>query len=108
MAENRLVEDRLLAGKPIHIGVEHIGAGHIGVKQIGPQRTGALTLLPIVRLKLQSQTSATHAWLTASKEPVALIIRDRDAVRAVQFGTALSIEQLRVQIPELDNLLEPY
>lgn len=88
MPENNLVDDRLLACEPVIVG--------------------AVTVLPIVRLSLQSQIAATHAWLAASKEPVALVIRDRDAVRAIHFGTPLSIEHLRAQIPELDQFIEPY
>ena len=80
-----MATDRLLACEPIHIA--------------------DVTLLPIERVKLQSQSTATHAWIAASKEPAALVVRDTDGIRIIDIGTALSIEQIREQIAELDDLM---
>ena len=85
MPDKTPAADRLLACEPIHVG--------------------DVTLRPIERVKLQSQTAAAHAWLTASKEPVALVVCDANSIRTIVISTALSIEQLREQIPELDDLI---
>ena len=85
MHDNASATDRLLACEPIHVG--------------------DVTLLPIERVKLQSQIASSHAWLAASKEPVVLVVRDTDGIRTIDIGTALSIDQLREQVPELDDLI---
>ncbi|UCH46503.1 MAG: hypothetical protein JSU95_10250 [Betaproteobacteria bacterium] len=85
MPEKNPVTDRLIACEPIHVG--------------------NVTVLPIQRVKLQSQTAAAHAWLAASKEPVALVVRDSDGTRTIDIAGTLSIEQLRDQIPDLDALI---
>jgi hypothetical protein len=85
MPDKTSATDRLLACEPIHVG--------------------DVTLLPIERVKLQSQIASSHAWLAASKEPVLLVVRDTDGIRTIDIGAALSIEQLRAQIPELDDLI---
>lgn len=72
-----------------------------------PIRIGSVTLLPIERVTLRTQATATHALLTASKQPVALVVRDSCGIRAIHFGAELSIEQMRAQIPELDDLFAP-
>ncbi len=72
-----------------------------------PIRIGNVTLFPIEHVTLRTQTTATHALLTASKQPVALVVRDSSGIRAIQFGIELSIEQMRLQIPELDDFLAP-
>ena len=85
MHDNASATDRLLACEPIHVG--------------------DVTLLPITRVKLQSHSTALHAWLDASKKPVALVVRDADGTRTIDICTTLSIEQVREQIPDLDDLL---
>ena len=85
MPDNISATDSLLACKPI--------------------RFGEVTLLLIERVKLQSQSTATHAWIAASKEPAALVVRNSDGIRTIDIGTALSIEQIREKITELDDLM---
>lgn len=72
-----------------------------------PIRIGSVTLLPIERVTLHTQTTATNALLTASKQPVALVVRDSSGIRTFHFGTELSIEQILAQIPELGDLFAP-
>lgn len=107
MPENSAVDDRLIACEPIYIGSKQIGPQQSSLKT-GGQFIDAVSLIPIVRQKLRSHTFTTQTWIAASKEPVALIVRDRNGIRIVQFEAALSIKQLRAQIPELDDLIAQY
>ncbi|UCD69635.1 MAG: hypothetical protein JSW48_06115 [Betaproteobacteria bacterium] len=70
-----------------------------------PLRIGRVTLLPIERVSMRAKSAAAHAWLTACKEPLALVVRDAQGIRAIEVTTALSIERLRDEIPELDDLI---
>ena len=70
-----------------------------------PLQIGKLTLLPIERVATQTGGGAAHAWLSASKEPVALVVRDAKGVCTIGISTALSIEQARAQVPGLDHLI---
>ena len=85
MPEGLALVDRLVACQPIHIG--------------------KLILLTVERVTLQSQIASAHAWVTASKEPVVLVVRDSDGIRTIDVGAGLSVEQLREQIPGLDDLI---
>jgi uncharacterized spore protein YtfJ len=69
-----------------------------------PLRVGRVTLLPIERVVVLAGTGAGTAWFSASKEPVALVVRDEDGVHAIGLGAmAVSIEALRERIPGLDD-----
>ena len=70
-----------------------------------PLRIGRVILLPIERLVVRSGSFTTHAWLSVSKEPYALVVRDSDEIRAVAIGATVSLEELRKKIPGLDDLL---
>ncbi len=70
-----------------------------------PLRIGNLTLLPIERVATHTGGGASHVWFSASKEPVALVVRDAKGVRSIGIETVLSIEQLQAQIPGLNHLI---
>ena len=73
-----------------------------------PVTVGSVTLLPIERVVLHSDLGTTRIWISAFKEPYALVVRDAGGIRAVGTGTvAVSLQQLREKIPELDVLLSP-
>lgn len=71
-----------------------------------PVTVGAVTLLPIERVVTHARQSNSSVWFSVSKEPLALVIRDADGIRAIETDTAgVSLEQLRAEIPELDAVL---
>jgi hypothetical protein len=82
-------------------------ASHTETVRAGtPLRVGSVTLLPIERVVVHSDMGALGAWLTAAKEPYALVARDAGGIRALDIGaTAVSLEALREGIPGLDAVL---
>lgn len=71
-----------------------------------PFTVGPVTLLPIERVVLRSVRRDGRVWLVASKEPRAIVVRDPGGTRAFETGAgAVSLEELRDRIPELDDLL---
>jgi hypothetical protein len=87
MPERRTHTDTLRAGAPLTVG--------------------AVSLLPIERVVLYTETWPAHVWVSAAKAPYALIVRDAGGLRVVTTGTGtVTLEQLRESIPGLDALLE--
>lgn len=73
-----------------------------------PVTVGRVTLLPIERIVLHSDLRSTRIWISAAKEPYALVIRDAGGMRAFDTdAVAVSLDRLREKIPELDTLLAP-
>ena len=71
-----------------------------------PLRLGSVTVLPIERIVRRSDRGDRGAWFTAIKEPYAVIVREADGTRAFAAGAdAVSLEELRALVPELDALL---
>lgn len=71
-----------------------------------PVSVGAAILLPIERVVLSAELSAGLAWITALKEPVALILRDGSGIRALDIGAGpVSLDPLRDKVPGLDAVL---
>jgi hypothetical protein len=71
-----------------------------------PFTVGSVTLLPIERVVVHSETGRTGVWFSATKEPYALVVRDAGGIRAVDTGAqAVPLEALRAQIPGFDALL---
>jgi len=69
---------------------------------------GCVTLLPIMRVELQSIRCGAQQWFSAAIEPHALIVRDADCWRAITAGAGAgegSIEELRAQVPGLATIL---
>ena len=55
---------------------------------------------------LHADKGSMSIWFSATKEPVALVVRDAGGIRAVDTDAAtVSLEQLREKIPGLDSLL---
>ena len=70
-----------------------------------PVHVGGVTLLPIEHIALQSQMDIVGAWVSAAKQPYALIARDATGIRTVDIDGAVSLGELREKIPGLDALL---
>jgi hypothetical protein len=71
-----------------------------------PVTQGAVMLLPIERVELHSGWGNTRVWLSAIKEPYALIVRDAGGLWAVDIdAAAVSLEALRQRVPGLDTVL---
>jgi acid phosphatase family membrane protein YuiD len=71
-----------------------------------PLVVGAVTVVAIERTVSHADRGGTHAWFSIALEPYALIVRDAAGIRALGTGeVAVSIEQLRHSVPELDALL---
>lgn len=67
---------------------------------------GSVILLPIERVVLRSDRGNTGAWISASMEPYALIVRDAGGIRSINIDAAAgSFEELRVGVPGLDAVL---
>ena len=71
-----------------------------------PVTVGSVTLLPIERVVLHSNRSGTGAWLSGTKEVLALIVRDAFSIGAVDGnGMAVALEALREKVQGLDAAL---
>ncbi len=83
--------------------------GRIGrLRAAMPLRVGSSTLLPIERVVVHSDRGARGAWVYATVEPYALIVRDAGGIRVIDIGAiGVSLEDLRERIPGLDALLAP-
>ncbi len=85
MSEKRTFTETLRAGSPVHVG--------------------GVTLVPIEHVVLRSEMGIFGAWFSVAKRPYALIVRDAAGIRTVDIDVAISLEELRERIPELDGLL---
>ena len=85
MSEKSTFTETLRVGSPVHVG--------------------GVTLVPIERVALQSEMGIICAWFSVAKQPYALIVRDATGIRTVDIDHAVSLEELRERIPELDALL---
>lgn len=73
-----------------------------------PIRVGSVVLLPIERVVLHADRGARRLWVSAAKEPAAIVVRDAGGTWAVGAGAnAISLDELRERIPELDALMTP-
>ncbi|UCE32052.1 MAG: hypothetical protein JSW68_03745 [Burkholderiales bacterium] len=79
---------------------------HETVRAGRPLTVGTVTLLPIERVVLHADLCGSHGWLTAAKEPYALVLCEPGGIRAVDASAQeLPLAVLRDRIPELDALL---
>jgi hypothetical protein len=85
MSEKSTFTETLRAGSPVHVG--------------------GVTLVPIEHVVLRSVMGIFGAWFSVAKQPYALIVRDAAGLRTVDIDVAISLEELRERIPELDALL---
>lgn len=73
-----------------------------------PIVAGEVTLVPIERSFIQSDTGDMGCWLSGLKEPFAIIVCDAIGIRAFDLeATEISIESLIKKIPDLSALLAP-
>ena len=71
-----------------------------------PLKLGAVTLLPIEGVLLHMHIGRGGGWITASKEPLAIIVGD--AARRQAFatdGSEMPLDALRERVPDLDAVL---
>ena len=72
-----------------------------------PMIAGEVTLVPIERCSIQSNTGDMGCWLSGLKEPFAIIVCDTKCVRAFDTEAAeISVESLIRKVPELGAVLE--
>lgn len=82
------------------------GGSEVTFRAGAPVRVGAAVLLPIERVVLSAERSGGLAWVTAFKEPVALILRDAGGIRAFDIGAGpVALDTLRDKLPGLDAAL---
>jgi len=73
-----------------------------------PMVAGDVTLVPIERCFIQSDTGDMGCWLSGQKEPFAIIVCDATGVRAFNTkATEVSVKALIQKIPDLGALLPP-
>lgn len=71
-------------------------------------RIGSVRLLPIERVVVHSVRGSRRAWISAAKEPAAVVVRDAGGTWAVGAdAAAISLDELRERVPGLDALLAP-
>ena len=74
-----------------------------------PMHADDVTLLPVVRVCHRTDKNTSGYWLTANKEPLAIIVCDSNGVRALTMAsTEIAIDFLLQKIPGLDAILKPY
>jgi len=73
-----------------------------------PVVAGKVTVIPIERCFIQSDTGDMGCWLSGLKEPFAIIVCDKTGIRAFDTeATEISIESLIQKIPDLGAVLAP-
>ena len=73
-----------------------------------PVAVGSLVLVPIERVVKHLDVGEAGFWFSFEKEPYALVVRDAGGTRAVNVAAiAVSMEELRERMPDLDALLAP-
>ena len=76
------------------------------VRAGAPIHVGPVTLLPIERVVVHSVADARRVWVTAAKEPAALVVRDATGTWAIGADAMpVSLQELRERVPGLDGLL---
>ena len=83
------------------------GGGHPErLRASSPLRLGDATLIAVERVHRSADHGASWAWVSGAISPVALVVRDARGVRVLDVGGgALTLEELRREVPELDGLL---
>ena len=76
------------------------------LRAAAPLRLGASTVLPIERVAVWSGRAAAGAWVSGAVEPYAVVVRGPDGARLVALAaSAVTLEELRARVPEVDALL---
>jgi hypothetical protein len=73
-----------------------------------PMVAGEVTLVPIERCFIQSETGDMGCWLYGLKEPFAIIVCDAIGIHAFDTeAQEISVESLIQKIPDLGVVLAP-
>jgi uncharacterized spore protein YtfJ len=71
-----------------------------------PMDVGEVTLVPIERCFIQSDTGDMGCWVAGLKEPFAVIVCDTTGIRAFDTeATEISVESLMQKIPDLGAVM---
>lgn len=74
-----------------------------------PVITGEVTLVPIERCVIQSEREDIGCWMSALKEPFAIIVCDATRLRAFDMqATAVTVESLIEEVADLGETLAPW
>ena len=74
-----------------------------------PVTINDVTLIPVVQVYHSINGRTPESWITASKQPLAVIICDAKGVRALNTSSSeIPIGSLLEKIPGLDVTLAPY
>jgi hypothetical protein len=79
-----------------------------GLRAGNPMVASEVTIVPIERCFIQSDTGNMGFWLAGLKEPFAIIVCDAIGIRAFDTeATEISVESLIQKIPDLGAVLAP-
>lgn len=71
-----------------------------------PLNVGTITLVPIARMVLHAANGGGFVWLSASKEPQAIVVRDGDGTRTISTTPSpVTLEMIREKISDFDVML---
>jgi len=71
-----------------------------------PVRVGDITLVPVERTEILSGKGDAGCWMSASKEPFAVVVCDAGGIRALAIDSSeLALDALIEEIPNLAAIL---
>jgi len=71
-----------------------------------PLRVGDVTLVPVERAEILSGSGDAGCWMSAFKEPVAVVVCDANGVRAFATDSSeLALDALIEETPNLGDVL---
>ena len=74
-----------------------------------PITVAEVTLIPVVHNSLFSNKDEMGYWLTGAKEPLAIILCNKDGVRAFDMNSIeIAITPLIQKVSNLTEILKPY
>jgi len=74
-----------------------------------PITIAEVTLITVVRKRLVSNKDEMGFWLTGTKEPLAIILCNKDGVRAFDINSIeIAIDPLIQKVSDLNEVLKPY
>lgn len=72
-----------------------------------PVNIDKVTLIPVVRIRLDGEDNKTDSYFSGNKEPLAIIVCDSSGMRALDVNSAeIQISDLLQNIPDLDAKLK--
>jgi len=74
-----------------------------------PITIAEVTLITVVRKRLVSNKDEMGFWLTGTKEPLAIILCNKDGVRAFDLNSIeIAVAPLIQKVSDLHEVLKPY